>query len=233
MPKNSITVEQIISELQQLADAKKVIFKQEKFGIIAPNSLGIYHQDLNQIAKRIGKNNELAIALFNTEIYEARLLTSKLFNPKDLSETLMDSWITVFNNWEICDSFCYSLFAKSQYAVPKAIEWTKRQTEFEKRAGFATIAGYCFADKKAENALFEQFLLIIKESANDNTLYVKKAVNWALRNIGKRNLILQEKAILTAKEILELNTPSALWIAKDALRELQNKNVTIRHYPRT
>ena len=177
------------------------------------------------IAKEIGKNNELALQLFDSGIYEGRLLCSKIFKPKDITEPLMEKWVKTFENREICDSFCMGLFAKSRFAVPKILEWTKRKPEFEKRAGFAIMAAYCMADKKSDNELFEQFFPIIKREANDERLYVKKAVNWALRNIGKRNSDLNEIAIDVANEILNFESKSAKWIAKDALKELQKDGV--------
>ena len=222
----------IINQLHQLADPEKVAYKQKKYGIIANNALGVYQKDLKELAKKIGKNNNLAIQLFDTNIYEARLLCSKIYEPKALTIELMEQWVSTFENWEICDSFCMGLFAKSQFAVTKAKEWTLRTKEFEKRAGFTIIAAYCMADKKAANEVYEQFFPIIKNAATDERIYVKKAVNWALRNIGKRNKDLNKKAITIAKEILELDNKAAKWIAKDALRELTSEKLNVLDYPR-
>lgn len=231
--KNSLAdLEQIISELHRLANKEKVDFKEQKFGITSNNSLGIYHADLQEIAKQIGKNNALAIQLFDSGIYEARILCSKIFQPKDLTEELLEKWVVTFENWEICDSFCMALFAKSKFAVSKALEWTSRKNEFEKRAGFTIIASYCMADKQAENDVYEQFFPIIEREATDDRIYVKKAVNWALRNIGKRNIDLNEKAILSANRILEIDSKCAKWIAKDALRELESDTIKMLDYPR-
>ena len=215
-----------------MQDAEKVIFKEKKFGIISNNSLGIYHKELKMIAKEIGQDNELALQLFDSGIYEGRLLCSKMFNPKEVTEPLMEKWVKTFENWEICDSFCMGLFAKSEFALAKILEWTKRKREFEKRAGFATLAAYCMADKTSENELFEQFFPIIKREANDERLYVKKAINWSLRNIGKRNIDLKEMAINIANEILNFESKPAKWIAKDALKELQKEGVRMSNYPR-
>lgn len=227
-----MTVDAIIKELEQLANPEKVIFKQKKFGVISENALGIYHKDLKEIAKRIGKNNALAEALFDTNIYEARLLCSKLFKPKDLTEDLMEKWVVTFENWEICDSFSMGVFAKSALAIPKILEWSTRSREFEKRASFATIAAYCMADKKADNAVFEQFFPLIHQAADDDRIYVKKAVNWALRNIGKRNIDLNKRAIEEAHKIEALAHKSAKWIARDALIALQKEVINILDYPR-
>ena len=227
-----MTYTEIIAGLHDLKDAEKVIFKEQKFGIISNNSLGIYHKELKMIAKEIGPNNELALQLFDSGIYEGRLLCSKMFKPEDVTEALMEKWVKTFENWEICDSFSMGLFSKSKFALAKILEWTKREREFEKRAGFAMMAAYCMADKKSDNDLFEQFFPIIKRAANDERLYVKKAVNWALRNIGKRNIDLKEAAIDVANEILKFNSKSAKWIAKNALRELQKDGVRMSNYPR-
>ncbi len=227
-----MTYTEIIECLYDLQDAEKVIFKEKKFGIISNNSLGIYHKELKMIAKEIGQDNELALQLFDSGIYEGRLLCSKMFNPKEVTEPLMEKWVKTFENWEICDSFCMGLFAKSEFALAKILEWTKRKREFEKRAGFATLAAYCMADKTSENELFEQFFPIIKREANDERLYVKKAINWSLRNIGKRNIDLKEMAIDIANEILNFESKPAKWIAKDALKELQKEGVRMSNYPR-
>ncbi|MBK7225066.1 MAG: DNA alkylation repair protein [Saprospiraceae bacterium] len=227
-----MTFKQIISELKKLGDKDKIVLKEKKFGIIANNSLGIYHNDLKELAKQIDKDNQLAIQLFDSGIYEARILCSKLYNISDLTENLMEKWVTTFENWEICDTFCMGLFAKSKFAISKAIEWTDRENEFEKRAGFTIIAAYCMADKKANNEIFEQFLPIINRHSTDDRIYVKKAVNWALRNIGKRNKDLNKKAIKIANDLIKLDNKTATWIAKDTLKELQGKKVNILDYPR-
>jgi len=231
--KNNLTTFSDVMEcLCELQDSNKVIFKQKKFGIISNNSLGIYHKDLKVIAKDIGKNNKLALELFDSGVYEARLLCSKIFKPKDVTEELMEKWVKTFENWEVCDSFSMGLFSKSEFAVSKINEWSKREPEFEKRAAFSTLSSYCMADKKSDNELFEQFFEMIKREANDERLYVKKAVNWSLRNIGKRNVDLNKKAIEVANEILGFGSKSSTWIAKDAIRQLQAEGVNVLDYPR-
>lgn len=227
-----MTYDEIKDCLYRLQDVDKVIFKEKKFGIVSHNSLGIYHKELKMIAKDIGQNNELALQLFDSGIYEGRLLCSKIFRPKDVTEPLMEKWVKTFENWEICDSFCMGLFSKSEFATTKIFEWTERKPEFEKRAGFAIMASYCMADKTSGNELFERFFPIIKLEADDERLYVKKAINWALRSIGKRNIDLNRKVLEIANEILELENKSAKWIAKDAIRELEGENVNILDYPR-
>ena len=227
-----MTFDEIIAELHGLGNAEKVLLKEKKFGIVSKNALGIYHEDLKILAKTIGKNNDLAIKLFDSGIYEARILCSKLFSPKDITEDLMEKWVQTFENWEVCDSFSMGLFAKSEFAVLKINEWHLRTAEFEKRAAFATMAAYCMADKKAKNEVFEAFFPLIKKAATDERLYVKKAVNWALRNIGKRNVDLHKMALEVAHEILELDGKAAKWIARDAIRQLTKGKVNILDYPR-
>jgi 3-methyladenine DNA glycosylase AlkD len=227
-----MNLNEVIEALEKLANPEKIQFKQAKFGILANNSLGIYHKDLNELAKKIAKNDALALQLYETNIYEARILCSKIFNPKNLTEDLMDKWTSEFENWEVCDSFCMKLFAKSKWAIPKILEWTQREREFEKRAGFTVMAAYCMADKKAENEVFTSFLPIIEREADDNRIYVKKAVNWALRSIGKRNRDLQQIAIQWAKKIAERDSKAAKWITSNALKELEKDGVRISDYPR-
>lgn len=227
-----MTYEEIIEELYALENQEKVIFKERKFGIVSHNSLGIYHKDLKEIAKKIGKNSQLGIQLFDSGIYEARILCSKIYDPKYVTENLMEKWVRTFENWEVCDSFCMAVFAKSDFALSKILEWSEREEEFQKRAAFATMAAYCMADKTSGNELFQQFLPIIKKAATDERLYVKKAVNWALRNIGKRNVDLRTEAIKIAKSLLKIENKAATWVAKNALLELQKEGVRTLDYPR-
>lgn len=225
-----MTYNQVIEALNDLANKENVAYRAKKFGIISHNALGIAHKELKVLAKEIGWNDELGIQLFDSEIYEGRLMCSKIFKPKNLTDDLAEKWVKTFENWEVCDSFCMGIVAKSPLAIPKILEWTKRSKEFEKRAGFASMAAYCMADKKAENEVYEAFLPIIKREANDERLYVKKAVNWALRSIG--NIDLLDIAIETAYEIEQMDSKAARWIAKDAIRELTGDKVRVSDYPR-
>ena len=223
---------EVINELNALANAEKVAFKKRKFGVVADNSLGIYQKDLKELAKRIGTDSKLAIQLFDSDIYEARILCCKIFNPKELTNDLLEKWVVTFENWEICDSFSMGLFAKSNFAVSKIIEWSERENEFEKRAAFAIMAAYCMADKKAGNSVFEDFFPIIISASNDDRLYVRKAVNWALRSIGKRNVDLHQKVLKIASEIIKIDTKCSKWIGADAIKQLTRTKVNILDYPR-
>lgn len=227
-----MTYKQVLDELHKLANPEKVAFKKKKFGIVAADAIGVYHADLKVLAKEIGPDNGLALQLFDSGIFEGRLLCSKIFKPADVTEELMETWIPTFENWEICDSFSMGLFSKSPFAVKKIREWSSREREFEKRAAFATLSSYCMADKKSGNELFLSFLPMIERESTDKRLYVKKAVNWALRSIGKRNIDLNRAAIDLSKNLLEKSSKAANWIAKDALRELKKDGVKILDYPR-
>ena len=227
-----MNLQQVIKKLELLENSEEIEIKKKKFGINAENSLGIYHKDLKVLAKEIGQDNQLALELYDTGIYEARILCSKIYDPQCISENQMDKWAADFENWEICDSFCMGFFAKSRYSLSKANEWSEIDSEFVKRAGFVIMAAYGFADKKSGNEVFEKFFQPIEREAGDDRLYVKKAVNWALRNIGKRNADLQMRAIEVANRILMTDSKSVNWVAKNALGELKKSDVKILDYPR-
>lgn len=222
----------ILNELYALADPAIVEKKAKKWAVKTSESLGIHHRELKVIAKRIGTDNDLAVQLIETGIYEARLLASKILDPAFVTSKMMDDWVMFFDNWEICDSFSMAVFATTEFALQKIEDWSTRDEEYVKRAAFAIMAAYTMADKKAENKVFTDLFPIIKSAANDNRVYVKKAVNWALRSIGKRNVDLRLEAISLSKELLDMDTPSATWIARDALKELESDSVRISNYPR-
>ncbi len=224
---------EVIKRLKKMGNPKLTLDREKKFGVVATNALGITVKDLKELAREIKMNSSLALELFDSGIYEARILCSKLFYPKDLTPELMEKWVQTFDNWEICDSFCMTVFSRSPLALKKINEWSSREPEFEKRAAFATMAAYCLADKKAANPVFESFFPLILEAATDERLYVKKAVNWALRSIGKRNIDLNKEAIKLSERIILIHSKSAQWIAKDALKELKGENVRISDYPRS
>ena len=227
-----MSLQQVVTRLYALADPEKIAIKEHKFGIKAKNTLGIYQNDLKGLAKEIGCDNKLAIELFDTGIYEARILCSKIYDPQSITEAQMDQWAMTFENWEICDSFCMEFFAKSKHGLAKAFEWSENEQEFIKRAGFVIMAAYGFADKTAGNEAFESFFPAIGREVNDERIYVKKTINWALRNIGKRNVDLNKNAIVVAKRILANDSKSAKWIAKNAISELEKPDVSILDYPR-
>jgi len=219
---------EIIKELESLR-SKKNIEEMQRFRITSKSKIfGILKPELRKIAKRIGKNQELAIKLWETEIHEARILASIIAEPEKFTEDLMDKWVSEIDNWDLCDQCVMNLFWRTKHAYKKAREWSQSNHEFIKRAGFSLIAKLAISDKKASNEKFEQFFPIIKREATDNRNYVKKAISWALRQIGKRNLELNEKAIEIAKEIQRLNSKSAKWIAQDVIRELTSEKIQKR-----
>ncbi len=213
---------EIISELKSHS-SKKNIEGMARFGISAKNTLGVPIPILRSMAKDIGKNHSLALELWNSKIHEARILAGMIDDFSLVSKKQMDSWIEDFDSWDVCDQICMNLFDKTPFAFSKAIEWSSRKSEFEKRAGFALMACLAVHAKKAKDKDFEKFLPIIQREAIDERNFVKKAVNWALRQIGKRNSALCKKAISVAREIEKIDSKSAKWIAKDAIRELELK----------
>ena len=228
-----MNVQQVVKRLKTLAEPEKIAFKAQRFGIHARNSLGIYHRDLKIIAKEIGSNDALALALYDTDIYEARLLCSKIYRPQSITLSQMNRWVKEFETWEICDSFCMGFFVNSEHALAKSAQWSQAEGEFVKRAGFVIMAAYGFADKKADNELFKAFFTAIEREAEDPRIYVKKAVNWALRNIGKRNVDLQRQAIVVAEGLAQRSDKTAQWVGNNALRELNKAGANVLDYPRS
>jgi len=206
-----------------------------RFGINPEGTLGVSIYKLRPMAKEILKASKtssdchtLALELWASGIHEARMLAVFIDDPRLVTEAQIESWAKDFDSWDICDQACTSLFDQTPFAYKKAVEWAKRDEEFVKRGAFALMAGLAVHDKKAPDAKFEKLLPIIKKASTDERNYVRKAVNWALRNIGKRNAYLNKKAILCAREIQKIDSKAARWIAVDALRELQSDAVQQR-----
>jgi 3-methyladenine DNA glycosylase AlkD len=216
--------EEIIQKLHTLANPENVK-GMARYGINQKNNLGISIYQLRPLAKEIGRNHALALKLWDSKIHDARLLACFIDDPKKITREQMDAWAKDFDSWDICDQACTSLFDLSSLAYEKVYQWAEHETEFEKRAAFSLIAGLAVHDKNAIDKEFERFLPILVKHAMDERNYVKKAINWALRNIGKRNLYLNKTALKTAKEIQKIDSKSARWIASDAIRELTSKKV--------
>ena len=219
--------EQILSQLKSMENPKS-IEGMARYGINPKNNLGISIYKLRPLAKEIGKNHKLSLKLWNSGIHDARLLAVFIEDPKQVTEEQMDLWVKDFDSWDICDQACTSLFDLTSYAWKKVIEWAEREEEFVKRAAFSIIAGLAVHDKNASDEKFEQLIPIIIKHANDERNYVKKAVNWALRNIGKRNKTLNKKMVKVALTIQKIDSKSAKWIASDAIRELNSEKVRQR-----
>ena len=222
-----IALENVMKELRFHANPKNVE-GMARFGINPKSTLGISVPVLRKMAKKAGADHDLALKLWATGVHEARILACLVDDPKAVSERQMENWVSEFDSWDVCDQCCGSLFDKTEYAHRKAIEWANRRDEFVKRAGFAMMAVLAWHDKEAKDESFLKFLPIIVKGATDERNFVKKAVNWALRQIGKRNRALNIKAIETSKKIQLIDSKSARWIASDALRELTGAAVQKR-----
>ena len=222
-----MTCDQILRKLRSLADPD-VVTGMARFGIKAPSAYGISVPELRRIAKEAGEDRLLAQELWASGIHEARILASMIDDPDQVTESQMERWVKDFDAWDVCDGCCSNLFDKTKFAYQKAIEWSERDGEFIKRSGFVLMATLAVHDKQATDTPFIQFLPVIQREASDGRNFVKKAVNWALRQIGKRNPCLNQMAINTAVRIQGIHSKSAKWIASDALRELTSAAVQAR-----
>jgi 3-methyladenine DNA glycosylase AlkD len=216
--------QEIIDQLKSLANPEAAM-GMARFGIKTEAAYGISIPELRKLAKQIGSDSELAQQLWASGIHEARILASMIEEPAKVTEAQMEQWVQDFNSWDLCDQCCGNLFDKTPWAYSKAVEWSARPEEFVKRAGFALMAYLAVHDKRAADDKFLAFLPIIQREATDSRNFVKKAVNWALRQIGKRNLALNQAAIQTAQAIQNLDSKAARWVAADALRELAGEKV--------
>lgn len=214
----------ILGRLKSQSDPKAVE-GMARFGINPNNTYGVSIPVLRKIAKENRGNHALASQLWSSGVHEARILACMIDDVEEVNEEQLEKWVKDFDSWDICDQCCSSLFDKTEWARKKAIEWTERDEEFVKRAGFVLMATLAVHDKEGKDEAFLKFLPIIKRESVDHRNYVKKAANWALRQIGKKNLTLNEAAIQTGKEIQRINSGSAKWIASDALRELESDAV--------
>jgi 3-methyladenine DNA glycosylase AlkD len=217
-----MTSDQIIANLKQLANAQAVE-GMARFGSRPAQALGISMPTLRKMANDIGRNQALALALWDSGFHAARILASMIAEPQLVSAELMEEWVNDFDSWDVCDQVCGNLFDKTPYAYHKAIQWCQQEREFVRRAGFVMMAELAVHDKKAPDGAFLQFFPLIKHYAGDERNFVKKAVNWALRQIGKRNSHLRALAIDCAYEIQAMDSKTARWVARDALKELQAK----------
>ncbi|MEQ9402970.1 MAG: DNA alkylation repair protein [Cyclobacteriaceae bacterium] len=214
------TVKKILSDLNEIANPE-YIEKMEYFGIVSTEALGIKNAILKPYAKNIGRNQLLAEELWDVKIHEAKLLSISLCEPKKLTAKKAEQWVSEIYSWDICDGLGMKVFPKTTFGLKKAIEWTTREPEFEKRVGFATMVGIVL-DRKVPDETIEAFFPIMEREAWDERNFVKKAINWTLRQAGKRNLSLNKKAIACAERVLAQDTKAARWIANDALRELKS-----------
>jgi 3-methyladenine DNA glycosylase AlkD len=202
-----------------------------RFGITAPKAFGVSMKNIQALAKRVGRSHELAAALWDTGWYEARMLTAFVDEPARVTPAQMDRWCRDFDNWAICDTLCFHLFDRTPYAWAKVEQWSGRRDEFVKRAAFALLASLAAHDKNAGDEPFIESLIAVERAADDERNFVKKAVNWALRMVGRRNAALNAAAVKLARRLADSQQPAARWVGKDALRELTSPAVVRRLSP--
>ncbi len=219
-----MSVERIISEMKLKADPKAVA-GMARFGISSKGTLGLSIPTLREMARRIGTDHGTASALWKTGIHEAKILAAFVDDPSEVTEAQMEKWVSGFDSWDVCDQCCSNLFDKTPFAHQKAAEWSGREEEFVKRAGFVLMAALAVHDKKAPDSAFLKFFGPIEKESSDPRNFVKKAVNWALRQIGKRDLRLNRAAIELADRVSKAGGASTRWVASDALRELRSEAV--------
>lgn len=217
----------VIRRLKKLANPANVA-GMARYGISTKGALGVNVPVLRQMAKRIGRDHRLAAELWRTAVHEARLLAGFVDDPACVTESQMERWARDMDSWDICDLVCSDLFDKTPFAWTKAVQWPRRKEEFVKRAGFVLMAALAVHDKAAPDRAFRRFFPLLRRESRDDRNFVKKAVNWALRNIGKRNRALNRAAIREAEAIRRIDSRSARWIAADALRELRSDPVQRR-----
>jgi 3-methyladenine DNA glycosylase AlkD len=199
-----------------------------RFAIPSGNAYGVAMRDIKALGKQLGHDQKLAVALWNTGVYEARMLASFVGDPDVLTAAQMDRWCKQFDSWAICDAMCFNLFDDSPHAWAKVTEWSRRPRAFEKRTGFALLWSLSVHDKQAGDAPFLRGLALIEREAADDRNFVRKAVNMALRAVGKRNRALNAAAVAVAQRLAATDDRTARWVGKDALRELTSASVLRR-----
>jgi 3-methyladenine DNA glycosylase AlkD len=223
----SYTAPQILKRLRSLAHPSHIAGK-DRWNITAAYMLGVTIPDLRRLAKEIGKNHVLAAKLWKSGIHEARILAGMIDDPLLVTSAQMDSWAGDFDSWDICDQVCGNLFDKTKFPYKKIVQYSKDEREFVRRTAFTLMATLAVHDKCATDATFIGFFPLIEKYADDDRNFVKKAVNWALRQIGKRNAVLHPVAITCAKRLVARKEPCARWIGGDALKELTSSAVRKR-----
>lgn len=208
--------------------SKATLDGMARYAIPSDHAYGVAMKDIKALGTRLGRNQPLAVALWATGVYEARMLASFVGDPERLTAVQMERWCKDFDNWAVCDAMSFNLFDRTPHAWTKVAQWSSRRHEFEKRAAFALLWSLTVHDKSAADEAFEQGLLLIEREAGDERHFVKKATNMALRAIGKRNLALNSAAVVVARRLAESNDATARWVGKDALRELTSPALTTR-----
>jgi 3-methyladenine DNA glycosylase AlkD len=217
----------IVAKLKKLG-SQKGLDSMARFAIVTDKAFGISVEQIRKVAKELGQNHALAQDLWDAEWYEARMLAAFVDDPAEVTPKQMNAWIADFDNWAICDTCCFHLFDKTAHAWKRISPWSKLKPEIEKRAAFATLWGLSVHDKAATDEQFIDALEIIENSATDERNFVRKAVNMALRAIGKRNAALHSAALSVAERLAASDDPTSRWNGKDALRELRSASVLSR-----
>ena len=218
----------MLASLKKLSEKRVLEDMSKRYAIYTTKAFGVSMSNIQKVAKPLGKNHELAGALWQTGWYEARMLTSFVDDPAQVTESQMDRWVRDFDNWGIVDTLCFNLFDRTPHAWKKVAAWCPRNEEFIKRAGFALLWSLTVHDKTAPDDKFLQGLVLIEQGADDDRNFVKKAVNMALRAVGKRNSSLNKAAVTVARRLAASPEPAPRWIGKDALRELLSPSVMRR-----
>ena len=221
------TCAEVLRKLDDLANPE-VRAKMAYFGVRVPIANGVSAPVLHKLAREIGKDHLLANELWASEVHEARILASLIGEPQEATANEMEVWARAFDSWDVVDTACCYLYAGSKFAWKKAQDWSKRRELFIKRAGFSLVAYLSYKDKQSPDEKFIKFLKVVERESDDDRHFVKKAVNWALRNIGKRNRNLNREAIRVAEKLRKRDSRAARWIASDALRELRSDAVQRR-----
>ncbi|MBI2427189.1 MAG: DNA alkylation repair protein [Ignavibacteriales bacterium] len=201
------------------------IEKMKYFGIESPKAFGVNAPTLRTLAKRIGTDHTLALSLWKTGYHEARILAALIADPQKVTERLMERWVNDFNSWAICDACCGELFDYTPFAIGKAYEWSTREKQYVKRAGFVMMAALSVHRKELDDNIFKKFFPVIERESIDRRNFVRKAVNWALRQIGKRNIRLHGEAMKIAVKLSKQKDSTARWIGTDAIKDLQSEPV--------
>jgi 3-methyladenine DNA glycosylase AlkD len=216
-----------INKLKEMADPNNVA-GMERYGISTEGTLGVPMPALRSMAKQIGMNHELALELWGSGLHEGRILAALVAEPLETDREMMESWVHQFDSWDVCDQVCANLFSWAKGAYEVIPGWTASEEQFIRRAGFVMMAALAVHDKKAIDEVFVGFFPLIEKGAGDDRNYVKKAINWAIRQMGKRNLNLRKECVALSERLKAQGTPSARWIAADAIRELNSPKVLAR-----
>lgn len=222
-----LSINEILEQLKALGRTDQLV-GMSRYGMSTKNRLGVSIPNLRKMAKEVGKNHDLSLKLWDSGFQEARILASMVDDPEKVTDYQMEIWVNDFNSWDVCDQVCMNLFEKVSFIREKIESWSRREEEFVKRSAFTLIACIVWHDKSLSNEEILDFVPMIKRGAEDDRNYVKKAVSWALRHIGKRNLYLNREAIRAAESLSRLECRPARWIMSDVLRELKSEKIQQR-----